>query len=85
MLASFNSRRSSFKDMDDKEQSKFDLQRFEDYATGLSEPEFPVNFNLISQNGSIKVPIDSYRDLMNEFMTAMSINHGCLRVNKRKP
>ena len=29
------------------------------------------------------MPIESQQELMNEFMTAISVNHGCLRVNKK--
>ena len=30
------------------------------------------------------MPLTSMQDLMIEFMTALSLNHGCIRVDKKK-
>ena len=33
----------------------------------------------------MQMPIDSQQELMNEFLTNISVNHGCLRVHKNNP
>ena len=72
--------------MDEKDGNKkleFNYDRFEKYITGDREPaEFSLS--LRSQNEEMSMPIMAIPDLISEFMTAMSLNHGCIRVLKRK-
>ena len=60
----------------------FNFKKFEDYITGRNISQ-EVMLTLRSQNMRMTMPLRSMPDLMGEFMTAMSLNHGCIRVAKK--
>jgi hypothetical protein len=60
----------------------FNFKKFDDYITGRTNSQ-EVDLTLRSQNRNMMMPLTSMHDLMGEFMTAMSLNHGCIRVSKK--
>ena len=63
----------------------FDYDRFEQHKLGHTQSA-RNNFNMqcTSQNQRVTMSINSEAEMIREFMSAMSINHNCIRVLKKK-
>lgn len=48
------------------------------------EPEYRFNIQMNTKKLGVRYEINSQKMLMDEFMAAMSLNHSCIRVKKRR-
>lgn len=52
---------------------------------GQQEPLRRLNIVMITRKKRQIFEISSQQELMNEFMANMSLNHGCIRIHKKRP
>ena len=65
---------------------EFDFERFEQHKAGFTQSaRNDFSMELQSQNKRVSMEINSESELIREFMSAMSLNHSCIRVLKKRP
>ena len=62
---------------------EFDMDKVFEYLQGRAVPDNEVRLLLRSENQRIVLPILSMQELMQEFLTAISLNHECISVEKK--